>query len=318
MLPRADELGGVAQACRRAKMDRTSFCEWKRRFQLHGLAGLKDLPPVHRAHPQTTPPEEIEGVLALSAEHPTWACVRLSDQLKLEGIGLSSPTIQTPLIERGRGSRYERLLHFEELAAAQVRWLEAANPCYRERHVESSRPGELLAQDTFFVGRFKGVGRVYLQAVVDTYGSYAFDALHTSKRPEPAVAVLQSDVLPQYAEWRLPVLAILTDNGRAFCGTETHVCEFYLALNDIEHRRTRVRSPKTNGIVERFHKTVLDEFFALVLREHFNEAVDPLQEALDAWRIHHNRERLDRGYRNLGRRPSNTVTAFLLPVRQEA
>lgn len=59
------------------------------------------------------------------------------------------------------------------LTTEQIALIEKANPCFRERHVESSRPGELLAQDTFYVGRLKGIGKVYMQAVVDTYGSYA-------------------------------------------------------------------------------------------------------------------------------------------------
>lgn len=326
VLQLADELGSVAHACRRAKMDRTSFYEWKRRFQLYGLAGLKDLPPVHRTHPQTTPPEVVAHLLTLSAQHPTWGCVRLSDQLKLEGVRVSSPTVQKLLLDRHLGSKYERLLKFEEeafatareLTSEQVRWLEASNPCFRERHIESSRPGELLAQDTFFVGHFKGVGRVYLQAVVDTFGSYAFGTLFTSKRPETAVALLHNDVLPQYSDWGIPVTSMLTDNGREFCGTEAHVYELYLALNDIEHRRTRVQHPQTNGFVERFHRTVLEEFFALTLREHFYEAVEPLQDALDQWLVHYNTERPHHGYRNLGRRPLDTVQQYLSTVRQEA
>jgi len=151
-------------------------------------------------------------------------------------------------------SRYDRLLKLEEqaaghkidLTAEQIAAIEKANPCFRERHVESSRPGELLAQDTFYVGTLKGVGKVYLQAVVDTYGSYAFGYLHTAKVPEHAALVLHNDVLPQYRRWGLEVKAILTDNGREFCGTESHPYELYLSLNDIEHRTTRVRSPQTN------------------------------------------------------------------------
>jgi transposase InsO family protein len=112
--------------------------------------------------------------------------------------------------------------------------------------------------------------------------------------------------------------ALLTDNGRECCGTETHVYAPYLALNDIEHRRTNVRSPQTNGFVERFHRTVLEEVFAITLREQCYGAVEPLQTALDAWLIHYNRERPHRGYRNMGRRPLDTITQFLSPVRQEA
>ena len=123
------------------------------------------------------------------------------------------------------------------------------------------RPGELLAQDTFYVGNFKGLGKVYMQAVVDAFCSYGFATLHTSKRPETAALILHNEVLPFYAERGIEVGAVLTDNGREFCGTDAHPFELYLALNDIEHRKTRVRRPQTNGFVERFHRTVLDEFF---------------------------------------------------------
>lgn len=145
--------------------------------------------------------------------------------------------------------------------------------------MESSRPGELLCQDTFYVGRLKGVGKVYLHVVVDSFSSYAFGFLHTTKRPEAAVAVLHNDALPFYAEREIPVSAILTDNGREFCGTPSHPYEIYLELNDIEHRRTKVRSPRTNGFVERFNGTMLDEFFREAFRKTMHETVEVLQEA---------------------------------------
>jgi transposase InsO family protein len=197
------------------------------------------------------------------------------------------------------------------LSPEQVAFLEKLNPCFRERHVESSRPGELLCQDTFFVGTFKGVGKVYLHAVVDTFGSYAFGFLHVTKQPEAAVAVLHNDVLPFYRDLDLEVGAILTDNGREYCGTENHPYELYLDLNGIEHRRTRVRSPKTNGFVERFNGTVLEEFFRPALRERFYESVEALQADLDAWLVHYNRERPHLGYRNQGRRPWDTIELFV-------
>jgi len=322
VLELARELGNVAEACRRRGMDRTSFYEWKRRFQTHGFEGLKDLPPIHKSHPQTTPPETVEKIKALALEHPSWGCNRLEALLRLEGIGVSSVTIQKILNDAGLGTRYDRWLALEEqnaekaieLTAEQAAFLEKMNPCFRERHVESGAPGELLSADTFFVGTLKGVGKVYLHAVVDTYGSYAFGFLHVSKQPEAAVAVLHNDVLPFYRKLGLPVGAVLTDNGREFCGTEKHPYELYLELNDIEHRRTRVRSPKTNGFVERFNRTVLDEFVRIKMRETFYETVEALQADLDAWLVHYNTERPHLGYRNMGRRPIETVMSF---VRQE-
>ena len=206
-----------------------------------------------------------------------------------------------------------------ELTPAQVALIEKANPCFRERHIESSRPGEVLSQDTFYVGVLKGVGRVYLHAVVDTYGSYAFGFLHTSKQPEAAVAVVHNDVLPFYQEKGFPVEAIITDNGREFCGKDTHPYEMYLELNDIEHRRTQVRRPQTNGFVERFNRTVLDEFFRIAFRKKLYESVEVLQTDLDAWLVHYNTDRPHQGYRNMGRRPLDTILSFSDDsVREEA
>lgn len=326
VLELAQALGNVSEACRRRGISRTQFYEYKRRFQTHGLEGLKDLPPIHKSHPFTTPPETVERILELSLQHPAWGCVRLSDHLKLEGISVSSPTVQNILIKHGMGSKYERWLKLEELVAQQaieltpeqVALIEKANPCFRERHVESSRPGELLAQDTFYVGRLKGVGRVYLHAVVDTFSSYAFGFLHTSKRPEAAVAVLHNDVLPFYRQHELEVSALLTDNGREFCGSDSHPYEIYLELNDIEHRRTRVRRPQTNGFVERFNRTVLDEFFRSAFRTKFYETVEALQDDLDTWLVYYNTERPHQGYRNQGRRPIDTIKQYLEAVKEDA
>ena len=318
VLQLAEALGNVSEACRQRGVSRTQFYEYKRRFQTHGIEGLKDLPPIPKSNPLTTPPEHVERILAISLEHPTWGCNRLCDILALEGIKISYPTIQNILNKHGMGTRYERLLKLEEkalnheieLSPAQVAWIEKANPCFQERHIESSRPGETLSQDTFFVGTLKGVGRVYLHAVVDTFGCYAFGFLHTSKQPEAAAAVVHNDVLPFYQEKGLKVEAIITDNGREFCGKDTHPYELYLELNDIEHRRTQVRRPQSNGFVERFNRTVLDEFFRVTFRKKFYESVEALQVDLDTWLVHYNTERPHQGYRNMGRRPIDTINLF--------
>jgi transposase InsO family protein len=325
VLQLAQSLGSISEACRQRGMTRTQFYDYKRRFEVQGLEGLKDLPPIHKTHPQTTAPEVVEQILALSLTHPAWGCVRLCEHLKLAGVSVSSPTIQDILIRAGMGRKFERLLKLEEqvaaegitLTAEQVRAIEKANPCFRERHVESSRPGELLAADTYYVGKFNGIGKVYLHCVVDTYGSYAFGFLHTSKLPAAAVAVLHNDVLPFYQERGLGVRAVLTDNGREFCGTPTHPYELYLALNDLEHRRTKVRHPQTNGFVERFQKTLKEEFFAVTLRETIYDSVEALQTALDVWLAYYNTERPHQGYRNQGRRPLDTVLLFTSPVSHE-
>jgi transposase InsO family protein len=244
----------------------------------------------------TTAPEVVARIADLALARPAHGCNRIEATLALEGRRVSAITVQKILNDRGLGTRHERWLALErqnaeraiELTAEQVAFLEKLNPCFRERHVESGKPGELLSADTFMVGSLKGVGRVYLHAVVDTHGSYAFGFLHVSKQPEAAVAVLHNDVLPFYQGLGLTVGAVLTDNGREFCGTERHPYELYLALNDIAHRKTKVRSPRTNGFVERFHGTVLEEFFRPAMHQKLFESVEALQTDLDAWLHHYN------------------------------
>lgn len=319
-------LGNVSEACRRRGMTRTHFYDSKRRLEVQGLEGLKDLLPIHKTPPPTTPSEIAEQIVALSLPHPAWGCVRLAAHLKLQGITVSSPTIQSIPIKQGIGSRFEWRLKLEakvasepiERSAEQVTAMEEATPCFRERHVESSAPGEWLAQDTFLVGRFKGVGKVERHTVVDTSGSSAFGFWHTGTLPECAVAVLPNDVLPFSQDHRLARSAVFTDNGREFRGTQTHPYERSLALTDSTHKRPKVRHPPTTGCVERFQRTAKEAFFAMARRETFYASVEALQSDFDRWLMHDHTERPHQGYRNLGKRPIETVHADSASVRKEA
>lgn len=315
----AEKLGNVSLSCRKSSISRSRFYDYKRRFQTHGFEGLVDLPPIHLSHPQTTSKEIVNKILEYSLQNPMYGCNRLSAQLKLQSISVSGVTIQKILEKYDMGSQYQRLLKLEQkhcqekipLTEQQIRAIEKANPVFRERHIESKMPGELLCQDTFFVGNLKGVGKVYLQALVDSYGSYAFAYLHTGKLPEHAATVIHNDVIPKYKHWHLNVKAILTDNGPEFCGRDDHPYELYLALNDIEHRRTKVRSPQTNGFVERFNRTILHEFFRPKFRANVYANLVELQLDLDEWLEFYNNQRAHLGYRNLGHTPAQTVSSFV-------
>lgn len=275
-----------------------------------------DRPPIPKSFPQEMALEIKEKVKQLSLEHPAWGPVRIADYLRLEGVSVSPRTVRNLWIKEDMETKYKRLFRLEEessgtdieLTAEQIKLLEKANPCYRERHVESIYPGYLLCQDTFMVGTIKGVGRIYLQAVVDTYGSFAFGKLYTSKLPETAVDVLYDRVLPFYDSLGFIVEKILTDNGREYCGMAMiHPYEIFLELNDIDHRRIKVATPRTNGFVERFNRTVLDEFFRETFRKKFYTSVEELQDDMDQWLHHYNYERPHRGYRNNGKRPIDTL-----------
>jgi len=91
----------------------------------------------------------------------------------------------------------------------------------------------------------------------------------------------------------------------------------FLELNDIDHRRTKVRTPRTNGFIERFNRTVLDEFFRIAFRKKYYKSLKTLQDDLDAWLVHYNTERPHQGYRNMGRTPIATVQWFIGNDRQE-
>jgi transposase InsO family protein len=318
LLQLAERIRNVSEACRHHGISRSQFYEYKRAFQERGFEGLIDRPPIPKSFPNETPAEFREKAVALSIKHPAWGPMKISDQLRLENVNVSPSTIRNLWIKEEMETRYKRLLRMEEeksgqdidLTEEQIRLLEKANPCFRERHVESPYPGYLLCQDTFMVGALKGIGRIYLQAVVDAYGSFAFGKLYTSKLPETAVDVLYDRVLPFYESQGLKVENILSDNGREYCGRPMiHPYQIFLELYDIEHRRTKVARPRTNGFVERFNRTILDEFFREAFREKFYSSVEELQSDLDQWFHRYNYERPHRGYRNMGRRPIETIEA---------
>ena len=315
LLQLAEQLRNVSEACRHHGVSRSQFYEYKRAFQERGFEGLIDQPPIPKSFPNETPPEVKEKLIKLSLQHPAWGAVHISDHLRLEGVSVSPSTVRNIWLKENMETRYKRLLRLEEergqdveLTEEQIKLLEKANPCFRERKVESPYPGYLLSQDTFLVGILKGIGRIYLQAVVDTFGSFAFGKLYTSKIPETAVDILYDRVLPFYGEQGLTVEHILTDNGREYCGRPMiHPYQIFLEFNEIKHRRTKVATPRTNGFVERFNRTVLDEFFRETFRKKFYASVDELQKDLDQWLHYYNYERPHRGYRNLGRRPIETI-----------
>jgi transposase InsO family protein len=185
----------------------------------------------------------------------------------------------------------------------------------------------LLNQDTFYWGTLKGVGKVYVQVVVDVFCSLAFAKVYTSKMPITAADLLYDRVLPFYEALGVPVGAILTDNGREFCGVkEQHPYELLLAMEDIEHRTTKIATPRTNGFVERMNRTLLDECFRVQGRQTWYLEVAEIQRDLDRFLRYYNLERSHQGYRLRGRTPAQALREALaldilpeiIPAEEEA
>lgn len=176
--------------------------------------------------------------------------------------------------------------------------------------IETAHPGYLGSQDTFYVGSIRGVGRIYQQTFVDTYSKIAMAKLYTTKTPITAADLLNDRVLPFFDEHGMGVIRMLTDRGTEYCGKpETHDYQLYLALNDIEHTKTKARHPQTNGICERFHKTILQEFYQVAFRRKLYLSLGELQTDLDAWLAYYNNERTHQGKMCCGRMPLQTLIA---------
>lgn len=198
------------------------------------------------------------------------------------------------------------------LTDSQVEALERFSPEFRERHIETRHTGDLVAVDTFFVGVLKGVGKIYLQSVIDCYSRYAWGRLYTNKMPDTAVHVLNSDVLPFFEKHLAKISTILSDNGREFCGrSDTHPYELFLQLEGIEHRKTKVRRPQSNGFVERLHRTLLDEHFRIKGREKWYESLAEMQNDLDQYLLKYNEKRPHQGRNMNGRTPYTMFKAGL-------
>ena len=157
------------------------------------------------------------------------------------------------------------------------------------------------------MGVIKGVGRIYQQTFVDTYSKVAFAKLYTMKTPITAADLLNDRVMPFFEKHDMGMLRILTDRGTEYCGrADTHDYQLYLALNDIDHSKTKVKSPQSNGICERFHKTILQEFYQIAFRKKVYASLDELQKDLDEWLDGYNNERTHQGKMCCGRTPMQT------------
>jgi len=327
MLALAEELQNISQACQRAGISRSHYYEIKEAFERYGPEGLA--PRVRRSPrmPNQTPPELEAKILEMTERYPTYSYIRISQQLRLVGVGVSPPAVRGVWARHGLTLRFQRLLWLEQRTAARggvltenlVRLLQRhrgriTDP---EQHIQAPQPGFLLCQDTYFVGTIKGVGRIYHQTVVDANSSLAFGKLYLSKLPMTAVDVLHDRVVPFYDEHGIDIEHMLTDNGREYCGRALqHPYELYLAISQIQHRRTQVGSPQTNGFCERFHRTLKEEFFAVAFRKTEYESLDQLQVDLDRYLAFYNRERAHQGYRTKGRTPYQAFVDGVAAMQQ--
>jgi len=317
LLQLAEHLGNVSEACRVLGFSRDSFYRVK---ELHDAGGPEALKEVSRRKPNfknRTAPEIEERILQFTVELPAHGQVRIANELRKEGKIISPAGVRTVWLRHGLETMAKRLKALEDkvakegiiLTERQLQALENAK-LEKEAHgeIETEHPGYLGSQDTFYVGTLKGIGRIYQQTFVDTFSKHAICKLYTMRNSLVAADILNDRVVPFYESINVRLLRILTDRGTEYCGNaETHDYQLFLALSDIEHTKTKTKHPQTNGICERFHKTVLNEFYQIALRKKIYRSLEELQFDLDEWLRVYNDERTHQGKHCNGRTPSQTL-----------
>jgi len=317
LLNLAAELGNVSRACKVMGFSRDTFYRYQAAVETGGVEALID---ANRRKPniKNRVEEATEAaVAAFALEQPAFGQVRVSNELRKRGIFVSPSGVRSVWLRQNLESFKKRLSALEKhvaetgavLTEAQVQALEKKqDDDIAHGEIETAHPGYLGSQDTFYVGTIKGVGRIYQQTFVDTYSKWAAAKLYATKTPITAADLLNDKVLPFFAGQGMGVIRILTDRGTEYCGRpENHDYQLYLALNDIEHSRTKANHPQTNGICERFHKTILQEFYQVAFRRKIYQSIEELQHDLDEWIAYYNTDRTHQGKMCCGRTPMQTL-----------
>ncbi len=305
---RARELDNVSQACRELGISRTTFYKWFRRWLQYGSGGLEPHAKRQPQMPNRVSPVVEQAILDYISVWPTHGPRRIAQQLAQPEWGghlISHWGVYKTLRRRVLHQRARRLRRFELINARATGILteytrELTEARAGQVEVQAEHPGQLVGVDTFYVGRLKGVGKVWQYTATDVASSYTFCWLSDGNDAQRSAHFLEL-LATHCQDWGVHLQRVLTDNGPEYVG---HAFRDRLLAMGVEQTRIKPARPATNGSVERFHGTVLHEFYRVAFRRHYYRSLPELQSDLAGFLGWYNHRRAHSGKRLRGRTPA--------------
>jgi transposase InsO family protein len=300
---------GVASTCRTFGISRQSYYRWANRAARYGLSALMPKKRRSSRQPNATPVHVVEIILAEAVARPTLGARRLLEHLAEREVELSASGVQRILLRHSLGHRRERIAALAQITASERGLVtdEALSGPFGFCHF-AARPGDLVALDTFYVGKLKGVGSVFQLTAIDTTTRWTVAKLIVGDKSAEGAAVFVEEVMGILDDIGIELTGVLSDNGPEFAGKAFGT---YMEKLGITHHRIPARSPNHNAVCERVQGTILQEFYRPAFHRQRFDSLSELDRQLQGFLHRYNTKRRNHGDYMAGRTPLQVLEARL-------